>query len=172
MERYLAPLPITIYIHICDAKAVAEHRDVVAMRAWLNDQPESLSWLQVLDDRRLHRRGALDVSDGPFPDLVFSRDDDTLTLPYEDGLDLWQQLRAYSFLRVIDIPSIYQPVSGALFAAIASLPSISLTRMAVGTHGTREALVSEDAALHLVPGPEGDREARGSAYRPLALLPA
>jgi len=114
----------------------------------------------------------LAVDDQEFPDIVFRRNGDVVIVPYDDGLDLWQQLRSWGFLRVIDIPSIYQPVSGALFAVFASLPYISLTRMAVGTHGTREVLEAEDAALHLVPGPEHDREPHGSAYRPLALLPA
>lgn len=177
MERYLAPLPITVYIYFHDANVVPEHRTVESMRAWLNDQPESLSWLQVLDDLRQrshvmpeHRGWSLAIDDQEFPDIVFRRNGDEVIVPYDDGLDLWQQLRSWGFLRRVDVPYGYRAISDALFAAFANLPYISVTKMAIGTDGTREALVSEDDALHLVP--RSAERADDRAYLPLALLPA
>jgi O-acetyl-ADP-ribose deacetylase (regulator of RNase III) len=179
MERHLAPLPITVYVYIYDARVVPEHRNVVAMRKWLNGQPESLSWLHVLDDMRRkadattgHDGWFVTIDDQQFPDIVFHRDETTLILPYEAGLDLWQQLRSWGFLRLVDVPGIYRPASKALFAAFSGLPYIGVVKMAVGTNGTRDALGAEEDALQLIPGPERDREAVGNVYTPLALLPA
>jgi O-acetyl-ADP-ribose deacetylase (regulator of RNase III) len=178
MERYLRPLPIAIYIHIYDAKAVPEHRDVAAMRAWLSGQPESLSWLQVLDD--LRQPGSwVETSDGgwliripeaEYPDIEFVRDGMQVVMPYEDGLDLWQQLRSFGFLRRADIPGRYQPVSEVLFTALAKLAYIRDTKMTIGAGVTMTALTDEDTSLQLVPGPARDTDDR--AYRPLILLSA
>lgn len=174
MERYLKPLPIAIYIYIYDAKTVPEHRDVAAMRVWLSGQPESLSWLQVLDDLRksgssLDNRGWLiGITDAEYPDIEFVRDGERLTMPYEDGLDLWQQLRSFGFLRQVDVPGRYQPVSGELFAAFSSLPYIHTARTSIGTDTVIARLSDEDVSLQLIPGPARDVDDR--AYEPLALF--
>lgn len=176
MERYLKPLPIAIYIHIYDAKAVPEHRDVAAMRAWLSGQPESLSWLQVLDDLRKPGRvpneksWIIAITDTEYPDIEFVRAGERLTMPYEDGLDLWQQLRSFGFLRRADLIGRYQPVSGELFAAFSVLPYIHAARMTIGPGTTTSSLADEELSLQLVPGSDHDLD--GRAYRALALLSA
>lgn len=177
MERYLKPLPIAVYIHIYDAKAVPEHRDVDAMRSWLSGQPESLSWLQVLDDLRQSGWNGTDpndwhiaIGDAEYPEIELVRAGERLTMPYEDGLDLWQQLRSFGFLRYVDVPGRYRPASATLFGAFAELPYIHLVRMAIGTAVTSALLAEEDIALQLVPGSARDADDR--AYRPLALLSA
>lgn len=52
MVKYLAPLPINVYIYLYDrsASAPAEHRDIAAMRQWLRSEPRSLAFAEFWDD--------------------------------------------------------------------------------------------------------------------------
>src|SRR5581483_3547930 len=52
MTRYLADLPINVYIYLYDRtqKAVAEHRDIEAMRSWLRSEPRALAFQEFWND--------------------------------------------------------------------------------------------------------------------------
>ena len=131
MEKYLASLPIDIYIHIYDGdRDFIEHRDIDEMKAWLRHEPRALAFEEVWADleESIRLNGALRGVRASFSEseasLLFSLGDAILELPQEDVLALWQQLRSFGLLSIDDIPSVYQSVAEQLLSLLERLPYV------------------------------------------------
>ncbi len=177
MEQYLSALPIEIYIHIYDVSSVPEHRNVAKMKQWLRSEPASMSFQEVLDDLRTrsgahasHDGWVVSVGEEEYPNLTFIQDGRLIAVSYEEGLDLWQQLRSFGFLELRDVPSEHRDIAEPLFDAFRTLPYIQPIRFASGSDRnhffTKDLLEQREEAIQLVPLTSATGS---SAYKPLAL---
>lgn len=178
MERHLRDLPIDIYIHIYEDHQRPEHRDTAEMKRWLRSEPASLSFREVLDDLRYQLAGnaayqgwTISIDGHERPDPSFTKNDRHVVMPYDDGLDLWQQLRSFGFLEIGDVPIRYRDIANSLFGALLSLPYIEPAKFASGLEEqrlfTRAMLDEREIALQLVPPVA---KTRRPSYRALELM--
>ena len=119
MERYLETLPITVFTHLLHRKDpfTPEHRNVAAMRGWLRGEPESLPFSEVWDDLRSSfanptnlrcfdtTRKAFSAEVNTMDDgIALALDGETIVLPSEALMDLWQQIRQSGFVSGDSMP--------------------------------------------------------------------
>jgi len=137
MERYLAPLPIDIYIHLYDAgSGFIEHRESIEMKRWLQSEPESLPFTAFRED--IEELLEHDAEAGQWSivrlDAVVA-DDDGEALVYVDGEErheilmsalkhLWQQLRSFGLVAGEDVGILSPHVSTALFTFLSRVSYI------------------------------------------------
>jgi O-acetyl-ADP-ribose deacetylase (regulator of RNase III) len=144
MEKYLNPLPITVFIHLQHRRDpfTPEHRDIRVMREWLRGEPGSLAFAEVWDDliallkhspesQRLDNGEKFSVR--PVPEghgLALEIGPKTIALPEEAVMDLWQQLRQAGFVSGESMPSGLSAVSGYMVAILSKLPYVKPVQMA------------------------------------------
>jgi O-acetyl-ADP-ribose deacetylase (regulator of RNase III) len=106
MERYLSPLPISVYIHEVHKTVVPEHHDLQAFKAWLHREPESLPFTEFWDDLRevITQQDSYELDYGGYarlshyPDMItVTIHETTYELPVDDGegagwYALWTEL--------------------------------------------------------------------------------
>lgn len=172
MERYLAPLPIDIYIHVRTKDATApEHFDHERMKEWLRSEPRSLGFSEVWDD--LKRIVVTASKDGESFDgwqvaiehsvadeaIVFADEHMRVVVPKDDLLDTWQQLREFGLLGDRDLSLSIRRASRPLFDLFRHLDYIDsavfapLTRLKADGEETTSRLLTDEKALgiRLVP---------------------
>jgi O-acetyl-ADP-ribose deacetylase (regulator of RNase III) len=112
MEQYLGELPIDVYIHLHNRQDpyTAEHRDLRQMKKWLRSEPESLAFNEVWADliaaiaanpycTAIGTGEHIRIRIGGDEDsIILELADETIPIPQDAFLDLWQQLRAAGFL--------------------------------------------------------------------------
>ena len=112
MEKYLAKLPVTAYIHLHHIKDrfSPEHRNIREVKKWLRGEPESLAFSEVWSDlvAEFQEPTAIEPLDGgahftvkaevDAEGLVLETNDGACTLPSEAIMDLWQQVRHAGFV--------------------------------------------------------------------------
>jgi O-acetyl-ADP-ribose deacetylase (regulator of RNase III) len=118
MERYLAPLPLNVYIHLYvpNNPYAPEQRDAAAIRAWLNGEPETPPFTQVWDDlaclilersrfERLDTKTAFEVA--------FDVGEQRITISHSDGemlvsesllSETWHYARAAGYVLPPNLP--------------------------------------------------------------------
>lgn len=139
MERYLKPLPITVYIHLQQRRDpfVAEHRDTKEIQEWLRGEPEALAFSEVWSDlktilgslttlRRLDKNETFTavICDGDEAMTLVMEGRETV-VPAEAFLDLWQQLRASGFVTGNSMPFGLDSYAGYIVCVMAQLPYVS-----------------------------------------------
>ena len=160
MERYLADLPITIYIHLREHDPFTpEHRDIKAMKAWLHREPESLSFQEVWDDIQELLREPLNLvsvsEHKPFvaslgPEgvgLEISTEESSLYMPEETLMDLWQQLRDSGFMSPQNMPLATDEDADFMVPFLANLPYVKPVKMT----DSYEKTTSFSVGLRLAP---------------------
>ncbi len=119
MERYLSKLPIDIYVHLQNRKDLyaPEHRNLKEMKRWLRGEPDSLAFNEVWADLIAaiaadphivsigNEGGARARIGGDEASIVLELGGSVVQIPEDAFLDLWQQLRAASFLGGEYLPS-------------------------------------------------------------------
>lgn len=164
MERHLAKLPISIFIHLYQKDAFPkEHHSIEDTRRWLHGEPESLGFQEVWTDIL-----AMFSADEPFVTLserppvrltrvATVRDEgeglafegaDSFEISSEQLLELWQHFRASGVLVPEGLPHGLEPHSTALFALLGKLPYVRQVQAAAGRSPSRDRFVS---ALQLAP---------------------
>lgn len=119
MEKYLKNLPVYSFIYSgIKGREIPEHRNQEEMKAWLNMQPESLSFNEVWDDIEKQLKGNgyyLTLSSKtPFQAKMDNDNKDKIKiitrtkefyLYREQLLDLWQQIRNFGYSNSKIIPN-------------------------------------------------------------------
>ena len=119
MEQYLGKLPIDVYIHLQNRQDpyTPEHRDLRQMKKWLQGDPESLAFNEVWADlikaiaaepycANIGTGESFRVRiSGEEDSLILELVNETVAIPEDVFLDLWQQLRAAGFLGGAYLPS-------------------------------------------------------------------
>jgi O-acetyl-ADP-ribose deacetylase (regulator of RNase III) len=116
MEKYLASLPINVYIHYYQAKRVTpEHRDIENIRKWLHGEPQSLPFAEFWDDLRhtiapqkiletfdTREQFTVSIVDGGV--RIGFYNDQSLAIPEEILLELWQYIRSAGYIMPQKLP--------------------------------------------------------------------
>ena len=145
MERYLGKLPIDVYIHLQNRQAPStkEHRDIRKMKKWLRSEPESLAFSEVWADLIAaiatdSRCAAIGTGEsfririgGKEDSIILELVNESIEIPENIFLDLWQQLRAAGFLSGDHLPCGLSDYSHLLIPLMTKLPYIREVEMAV-----------------------------------------
>lgn len=124
MEAYLAPLPISVFIHLFDDDTpfANEQRNTRAMRSWLNGQPQIVSfdafWKELLE---VVRSGAdFHALESRIPFVVVATEargrqrlslkitpkrQDSIFIPETQLRDLWQYIRRAGYILPQNLPA-------------------------------------------------------------------
>lgn len=161
MEKYLARLPIDIYIHHYEGGvSPPEHQDVEAVKAWLRSEPESLGFSEVWDDLLdlLRTKATFTASDDgqQFSVQVVDNPEEGLLLvgeqsrfvPKESLLETWQCLRSAGFLTTGNFVDGLDRCAGQVMALLSALPYVRLAHIAQPKPGK---LAEYKLALQFVP---------------------
>ena len=146
MEHYLAPLPISVYVHLQQVadRFVPEHRDSKAVKKWLRGEPESLAFDEVWDDLKtlLATESRFDTYDGRESFDVEAGEiegEEGLTIrartgndviPHEAILELWQHLRQAGFIAGDWLPYGLDTRADYILPVMAGLPYVEPVVMA------------------------------------------
>ena len=162
MESYLGKLPIDVYIHLQNRQDphTPEHRDLRQMKRWLRSEPESLAFNEVWADLiaaiasdshcvAIGTGESFGVRIGGEEDsMILELANETIEIPQDAFLDLWQQLRAAGFLSGDYLPCGLINYSDSIIPLMAKLPYIHKVDMAEQSHplsmGLRIAPRAED----------------------------
>ena len=144
MERYLSKLPIDVFIHLQNQQDpyTPEHRDLRQMKKWLRGEPESLAFNEVWADLI-----AAIASDphciatgtgesfgirigGEEDSIILDLMNETIEIPEDAFLTLWQQLRASGFLSGDQLPCGLSDYSPLMIPLMTKLPYIGKVDMA------------------------------------------
>jgi O-acetyl-ADP-ribose deacetylase (regulator of RNase III) len=163
MEQYLRPLPVRVYIHLM-AQAVAGapgHRNIREMKKWLQGEPESLAFAEVWDDLASMLQDSNNIpcinKEESFQaevrtareELVLRIGDDTVAIPRDTFMDLWQQIRQAGFVSGNSLPDGLDFYADHVVSLMTLLPYVEPVVMA----GRSSELSSQTAGLRLTPRP-------------------
>jgi O-acetyl-ADP-ribose deacetylase (regulator of RNase III) len=143
METYLSNLPIDVFVHLYPSDRVPEHRAPDEMRRWLRLEVESLAFAEVWDDlaallressqfETLVERTSFQAMLDPAAQehLCLRTPADTVVIPREALLGLWQQLRTYGYLLPGVLEADFEQYLPYIAAILAHLPYIRPVRVA------------------------------------------
>lgn len=155
MERYLADLPIDVFVHIYSTSGIRpEHRTTDEMRAWLRGQPRSLSVFEVWEDL-FHEP----IPEQPEDSELIVQEDDKSTEDFYVLRWIWERLRTFGFISTSDASGRFGERGEIVAAALLRLPYVEEVRFAVSgtskgrpTTSTFDLLTEPNASgLRLVP---------------------
>ena len=144
MERYLGELPIDVYIHLqkSDGSLHTGAPQPPATKKWLRSEPESLAFNEVWADLiaaiasdpdcvaiGTGERFGIRIG-GEENSIILERLNETIEIPNDAFLDLWQQLRASGFLSGDYLPRGLSDYSDLIIPLMAKLPYIRAVEMA------------------------------------------
>ena len=147
MEQYLRELPITVFIHLQNRQDMftPEHRNIRAMREWLQGEPESLAFTEVWQDlyallsvpstfSRLDTgaRFTVKVCRGPglIDGLTVTHSEHDQFIPAKAFLRLWQQIRQSGFVSRTNLPYGLDTFSEYVIPIMSKLPYVQSVMMA------------------------------------------
>ena len=139
MEQYLRPLPIDVYIHLYPQSKdfVPEHRDVEAMKQWLQSEPRSLPfeefWEDLLGLAHAGRWLLSNELENGFRLEALTFDDSLRILCGRDEWKLskvqlstvWDFVRANGYFSRHHLPSHWQHLAPYIMALLRQLPYVS-----------------------------------------------
>lgn len=153
MEGYLAPLPISVFIHLYDAKSASEddQRNTRAMRSWLTAQPEQVSfegfWQDVLNAVRerhvlhtLDTQIAFEVSGTEAKGKqraslkIIPRKEESIFIPETQLQDLWNYIRRAGYILPQNLPAGLEAYADFLIALLAQLSTLRPVQLATEKH--------------------------------------
>ena len=159
MERYLAPLPIDVYIHLPAANGkvwLPAGWDEAKLRGWLRAEPAPVSFQAFCADLAAsagYGPGATwrvaSGEESSTPGLAWDAGGRSVLLPIEVLADLWRRLHAFGLLAADDLCPEHAPLAEALFALLAELPY--LERVDWAMCGKERGPVASAGLLYLQP---------------------
>ena len=168
MEQYLGKLPIDVYIHLQGQQDsfASEHHNIRQMKRWLRGEPESLAfnevWADLIASIVADSQG-VGIGSGESFRAYVGNDGETITLeltgetveiPREAFLDLWQQLRGAGFLGGDYLPSGLNVYSEWIIPLMTRVPYVRQVEM-----GNQSVQVGERAAgLRITPVKSGAKQ--------------
>ena len=143
MEEYLGKLPVTSYIHLQNVRDhfTPEHKNIKEIKSWLRAEPESLTFSEVWGDlvEAYHNRAVVLPLDGGAsfsvrtdPDnkeLILEIGTDSVALPADALMDLWQQIRQAGFVNPDSMASGLDQYAQYVVPVMAKLPYLHPVRM-------------------------------------------
>ena len=178
MEHYLAPLPISVFVHLQHVADpfVPEHRDTKAVKKWLRSEPESLAFEEVWDDLKtlLTTEARFDTYDGSESfdvEVGEFEGEEGLSIRARTGSDviqhdvvlgLWQHLRQAGFIAGDWLPYGLAARADYILPIMARLPYVEPVAMA-DTYGD----VGDNIGLRLALRP---RELQPSLFAAFGVL--
>ncbi|HSU12456.1 macro domain-containing protein [Longimicrobium sp.] len=141
MERYLAPLPITVLMYApVPRRAVAEHRQPRAIAEWLRSAPAELPFEEVWADltEMFRVRVAVEtpskagqfevqVADSGIAGLrIWMSGRRTTVVPKEQLAEAWKQLRDFGILTARRLPVGLEKIGSYVLGILALLPYVQL----------------------------------------------
>lgn len=135
MEKYLKPLPIDIYIHLYTPDGlvdVPEHKHIKSVTEWLKEEPQLLSFFEVLEDLRktvafdeklILKKISIDFDSEEF--LKVKNENQTFNWSFEDLTDVWSMMRNSKILTKDNVPSNLIESYPLLIDILDTLPYIS-----------------------------------------------
>jgi O-acetyl-ADP-ribose deacetylase (regulator of RNase III) len=165
MEGYLGKLPIDVYIHLQNRQDpyTPEHRNLKQMKKWLQGEPESLAFNEVWADLIVAIASdphcvAIGTGEsfgirigGEENSIILELGHETIEIPQDVFLDLWQILRAAGFLGHDYLPRGLSDYSDFIIPLMTKLPYISQVNMAEQSDQPSRLSVG----LRIAPGTEG-----------------
>ena len=144
MEQHLGKLPIDIYVHLQNRKDLytPEHRNLKEMKRWLRGEPESLAFNEVWADLVAAIAADPHIANignegesrarvgGDEASLVLELAAETVQIPEDAFLDLWQQLRAAGFLGGEYLPCGLNNYADQIIPLMTKLPYIRKVELA------------------------------------------
>ena len=162
MERYLSKLPIDVFIHLQNRQDpyTPEHRNLRQMKKWLRGEPESLAFNEVWADLiaaiasdpdcvAIGTRESFRVRiGGEENSVILERTNETIEIPEDVFLALWQQLRASGFVGGDYLPCGLSDYSDFIIPLVTKLPYIHKVDMAEQSNQPH----SLASGLRIIPG--------------------
>ncbi|MGL9815787.1 macro domain-containing protein [Enterococcus sp. DIV0098] len=148
MEKYLADLPIDVFIHLYSKNVKPEFQEPEKMKLWLNSNPINLSFIEVKEDieriLQKERFGTIDINGKKVRVTFFKEkeieiaDTDFISFCYVDTketknvyvyeiFDLWNILRDSGFITTRDLNRDKLSKYKEIFSLLNLLPYIKLT---------------------------------------------
>ena len=138
MHRYLASLPIDVYVHPEAARAtLPEHQTPDAVQTWLRAHPRDLAFAEVWNDlkslfaeptpaERPDAREAfrVHIPSGAESVQITLPDGAVLSIAAEILLPFWQRLRDGGFVQLGSMPDLEQDGVAYLMGVFAALPYV------------------------------------------------
>jgi O-acetyl-ADP-ribose deacetylase (regulator of RNase III) len=145
MEKYLGKLPIDVFVHhYLRSPLPPEHQDIKATKAWLQSEPESLSFDEVWDDLvnlinsrpdfvaiEQNHRFQVRIVEEPEPGILLL-DGEPFFVPREALLEVWQLLRSAGFVSAGNLVNGLDARASELMGLLTSLPYVRGTQIALG----------------------------------------
>ena len=161
MEQYLGKLPIDVYIHLQNRQDpyTPEHRNLRQMKRWLQGEPESLAFNEVWADlikavAAEPHCAAIGTGEsfrvrisGEEDSIILELVNETVAIPEDVFLDLWQQLRTAGFLGGAYLPSGLSNYAHWIIPLMTKLPYIRQVDMAEQSNRSFELSVG----LRIIP---------------------
>lgn len=144
MEKYLAGLPIDIFIHLYEKNALfsPEHRNITEIENWLRGEPQSLAFSEFWNDLKgliteqhlseiTQNHQEFDVSmDEDSPKLILNKDNKQIVFVKDSLVDLWQHIRASGFCMGRNLPTDFTNYTTEIINLLSELPYIHPVLMA------------------------------------------
>ncbi len=136
MESYLNKIPIDIYVHLYRKDPFeVEQRNIDEIKKWLRSEPESLAFVEVLEDIQelFMRQHAFSTLDGkiefnaeyvnnPEKGLLIRNQNTEKFIYEEEMVDLWQFIRGLGFIIKENMPNELGEYLFYLVAILSKLP--------------------------------------------------
>ena len=181
MEQYLGKLPIDVYIHLQNRQDpyTPEHRDLRQMKKWLQGDPESLAFNEVWADlikaiaaepycANIGTGESFRVRiSGEEDSLILELVNETVAIPEDVFLDLWQQLRAAGFLGGAYLPSGLSDYSDWIIPLMTKLPYMRQVDMSEQSNQSSDLSVG----LRIVPAIDYAKRPQLSLFAAGAVSP-
>lgn len=160
MEKYLANLPIDIFIHLYKKDPFqVEHRNIKEIKNWLQSQPESLAFSEVFEDLKTvlsekKNYRTIDSSinfqaiyvEEPEEGILITSESSTLIHEYQ-LMDFWQYLRSSGFSMTSTMPCGLESYASFIVSIFSELPYIKPVKLS--KKGSLEDKM--DIGLQLIP---------------------
>lgn len=148
MEAYLAPLPVSIYIHDASPTPYTpEKRSLHTLRNWLNHLPENVTfsqfWESILEAVREGRNWQTLVTEEPFKVTATQKQGrqrlslkimpsraEAIFLPETQLRDLWQYVRRAGYVLPQNLPVGLETHAEYIIAVLAELPYLQPIQLA------------------------------------------
>ncbi len=136
MKKYLNKLPIDIYIHLLNSKAIkAEHKNIEEIKLWLRSEPQSLAFSEVWEDlTELLDKHEMFVTLDTKEEFRAYITNCTLHVIHGKGIykiskeelwGLWQHMRSMGYCIKSSMPYGLERYSSYIFSVFSELPYIS-----------------------------------------------
>lgn len=122
MEKYLKPLPITVYIYVDNYKTETPEHEDSEFSSWLHSKPRNMSFNMLKEELQEILKSNNDIiySDGNIKhiewtdDKIVIQNGHTIEIEESDLCDFWDYIKNVGVIDIKKIPEIYMPYSDVM----------------------------------------------------------